>query len=150
MLPMAPSVATTWKPTGSVVCDLAVSRQLQRSVIAYLSGGSIALTSNVFLPRAPRFQTALIYLVRAGTGGETAGQGGAIYRQEFPRPMGLAGQAQHSDITENCWYECWEGSSRRACSPTRAARRGSTSLSIGWTFTYRSDSREMANADMFH
>src|SRR5215211_679392 len=49
---MAPSVATTWKPTRSVACDLAVSRQLQRSVIALLSGGTrIALTSyHLFYP----------------------------------------------------------------------------------------------------
>jgi hypothetical protein len=52
-------VATTWKPTRSVGCDLAVSRQLQRSVIALLSGGMrIALTSTTFLPKAPRFETA--------------------------------------------------------------------------------------------
>src|SRR5215211_4604147 len=55
---MAPSVATTWKPTRSVGCDLAVSRHLQRSVIAFISGTRIALTSTIFLPKAPRFQTA--------------------------------------------------------------------------------------------
>src|SRR5829696_8910516 len=52
---MAPSVATTWKPTRSVVWDLAVSRQLQRSVIAF--------TSHLRLPGNP-FQTACFLPMR--------------------------------------------------------------------------------------
>jgi hypothetical protein len=59
---MAPSVATTWKPTRSVVCDLAVSRQLQRSVIALLSGGTrIVLTSYRLLYPGHRVFKRLIH-----------------------------------------------------------------------------------------
>src|SRR5829696_9847692 len=65
---MAPSVATTWKPTTSVGCDLAVSRHLQRSVIALLSGGTrIALTSTHFLTQGTAFQTAYFLLNQHGT-----------------------------------------------------------------------------------
>src|SRR5215211_9478564 len=84
MLPMAPSVATTWKPTRSVVCDLAVSRQLQRSVIALLSGGTrIALTSYHPLYPGHRIFKRLIHcLTSTDSDGEWLVRTGVIYRQE--------------------------------------------------------------------
>src|SRR5829696_7413197 len=79
---------------------LAVSRQLQRSVMALLSGGMrIVLTSKRFLPKAHRFQTAYSLPNQRVYEWQNAGQIWAIYcRNSHGRVSGRI--CGHSDITE--------------------------------------------------